>query len=564
MVSICRIPSPAFNTLIKTFVKQDINCGTCTKILLLKTFCLMSSSPPAESPSLSAECIVKGPESPVKKDETDDGPSKKKSEPQCNLSKRAKRRMAKIEMMEKNKNHKEQKRLRKLADPNADLNAGFSQDIFGETDYYFENGLRKVYPYYYTFTAFAKRRWVGRSLLEVTSAEFRAENEDYYRRAIESGAMTVNGEIVNLDYKLKDNDLVQNTIHRHENPVCDQTFEVLHEDKDVVVINKPSSIPCHPCGRYRFNSAVFILGKEMKQSNLRNIYRLDRLTSGVMVCGKTAKRTLELERHVRNREVEKEYVCRVVGEFPDGRISVDQPIDCLSNRVSVWKVSANGKASQTFFEKMSYNGKTSVVKCFPKTGRTHQIRVHLQYLGFPIVNDPIYNSEAFGPLRGKGGDYGKSEAEVIQAIEKEHNVGEWEEGENPLFAEKMRQPEEIKSEGACVDGTSSQDMDQRDDAKVEGQGEEEISGGVGGKSEDEPTAKRLKMTDTVGVVRQGFDLEKWKPDINCQACRRKYRDPSPSDLIMYLHALRYKGPDWDYQTALPDWAKEDFVKTEPS
>ena len=75
-------------------------------------------------------------------------------------------------------------------------------------------------------------------------------------------------------------------------------------------------------------------------------------------------------------------------------------------------MNSNGKQCKTIFERLNYNGKSSTVLCKPKTGRMHQIRVHLQYLGYPILNDNIYNSIAFGPNKGKGGVFGKSLEEV--------------------------------------------------------------------------------------------------------------------------------------------------------
>lgn len=95
-------------------------------------------------------------------------------------------------------------------------------------------------------------------------------------------------------------------------------------------------------------------------------------------------------------------------------ITVDQPIQKISHKIGLSIVDPAGKQSVTKFKKISFNGKTSLVHCFPRTGRMHQIRVHLQYLGFPIANDPLYNSFAYGPEKGKGGNYGKSKEEVIR------------------------------------------------------------------------------------------------------------------------------------------------------
>ena len=80
-------------------------------------------------------------------------------------------------------------------------------------------------------------------------------------------------------------------------------------------------------------------------------------------------------------KVLKEYVCRVEGEFPEGKTECSQPVEVVSYKIGVCKVSGHGKECRTEFERMSFNGSTSVVICRPFTGRMHQIRVHLQYLG---------------------------------------------------------------------------------------------------------------------------------------------------------------------------------------
>lgn len=73
----------------------------------------------------------------------------------------------------------------------------------------------------------------------------------------------------------------------------------------------------HPCGRYRHNTVVFILAKEYNLKNLRTIHRLDRLTSGILLFGRSPKKAKQMEHQIRNRLVQKEYVCRVEGEFPE-------------------------------------------------------------------------------------------------------------------------------------------------------------------------------------------------------------------------------------------------------
>uniref|UniRef100_A0A182XN27 Pseudouridine synthase RsuA/RluA-like domain-containing protein n=1 Tax=Anopheles quadriannulatus TaxID=34691 RepID=A0A182XN27_ANOQN len=120
---------------------------------------------------------------------------------------------------------------------------GFTDERYHETSYYIENGLRKVYPYYFTFTTFTKGRWVGEKILDVFAREFRAHPAEEYERCIKAGTLTVNYEKVPTDYRLKHNDLLANIVHRHEVPVTSQPITIVHMDDDIVVVNKPASIP---------------------------------------------------------------------------------------------------------------------------------------------------------------------------------------------------------------------------------------------------------------------------------------------------------------------------------
>ncbi|GAB1600102.1 RNA pseudouridylate synthase domain-containing protein 2-like [Argonauta hians] len=424
---------------------------------------------------------------------------------------------------------------------------GYGADVLSETEYYFENNLRKTYPYYYTFRSHVKGRWKGRTLLDVFVKEFHVVSDETLIDDMKNGLLLVNNKPTSGDHVLSFNDVISHTIHRHENPVVGSKLEILEDNEDLIVINKPSSIPCHPCGRYRYNSIVFILGKEYGYSNLRNIYRLDRLTSGVLICAKTAKKTRQLEDQILNRKVRKEYVCRVVGKFPDGDVEVNQPLECINHKISLWQVGPNGKESRTTFTRLSYNGKSSVVRCIPYTGRTHQLRVHLQYLGHPIINDPLYNGPAWGPEAGKGTIFQcKIDNKTISDdVMKNHNIGLWDNGPNPNFEVRLQQLAKEK----LATANHKDNIDQEVEDTIE------------------PDAKRQKTSDqseclnTVKhkeILRPEFDLEKWIPDENCQHCKTLYLDPQPNDLVMYLHALSYKGPDWEYRTDLPDWAAPDW------
>ncbi|XP_064554002.1 pseudouridylate synthase RPUSD2 [Drosophila montana] len=455
---------------------------------------------------------------------------------------------------------------------------GFTDERYQETSYYMENGLRKVYPYYFTFTTFTKGRWVGEKILDIFSKEFRAHPAEEYERCIQTGTLTVNFEKVPIDYRLKHNDLLANIVHRHEVPVTCQPITIVHMDEDIVVVNKPASIPVHPCGRYRHNTVVFILAKEFSLKNLRTIHRLDRLTSGLLLFGRSPKKARQMEQQIRNRQVEKEYICRVEGIFPDGVVECKEPIEVVSYKIGVCKVSQKGKDCTTTFQKLSQNGKTSVVLCKPLTGRMHQIRVHLQYLGFPILNDPLYNHEVFGPLKGRGGDIGgKTDDELIRDLINIHNAENWLgidcDSDISLFKNTKDETdlESLSSDQTFAVHHSDDDVgaNSRETTPPCLENPQTVdsikqlhctnsSPVFSGKADVAPTLPTGLQIPNGTQTDLGLASDKVVIDKHCYECKVHYRDPKPKDLVMYLHAWKYKGPGWEYETELPNWAIADW------
>ncbi|XP_026864691.2 RNA pseudouridylate synthase domain-containing protein 2 [Electrophorus electricus] len=446
----------------------------------------------------------------------------------------------------------------------------FNQEHFAETSYYFEGGLRKVYPYYFDFKTYCKGRWIGRTLFEVFTTEFRAEPLDYYKKAVKVGRIRLNEIPVNdLNITLKNNDFMRNTVHRHEPPVSGRPLEVLVDDGKVVVVDKPASLPVHPCGRYRHNTVIFILGKERGLCGLHTVHRLDRLTSGVLLFARTLEVSKKLDQMVRDRQLEKEYVCRVEGEFLDGEVVCKEPILVVSFKVGLCRVHPKGKECCTVFQKLSYNGRSSVVRCLPLTGRTHQIRVHLQFLGFPILNDPIYGSSAWGPDRGKGGLLGMSDEELLEGLLQEHRSKE--------SLHLLDLSDEVIVEKSVVGSGDSVNNEMQVKAEsLTGECEGLCTLPVISLSTGEPkpnssissNCKELEMK-SVQIEKSDSHAEESSRSANCTMvvrdhlcgeCKIVRPDPTEKELVMYLHALRYKGPDFEYSTRLPDWADENWVQ----
>lgn len=300
---------------------------------------------------------------------------------------------------------------------------------------------------------FVKKRWLGRTVLDVFVSEFKSQPQEYYERALADGRLTVCGERAAADRVLKNGEWVTHLTHRHEPPVrCPRRLEVLYNDEHKIVVAKPPTVPVHPCGAYRYNSLTVILAREHGMPELSLCHRLDRLTSGLVILAKDKETAVTMHKQFHGGDVHKSYVARVRGCFPtcafplvagdeaadvgaasdrapcaagpckrdeyaelvssdapssesEGkaaqRVRVWAPLQVASAAAGVHEVHPDGKPAETVFTLLSSDGETSVVRCEPKTGRTHQIRLHLQWLGHPIANDPNYG----GDLRfGLGAD----------------------------------------------------------------------------------------------------------------------------------------------------------------
>lgn len=278
--------------------------------------------------------------------------------------------------------------------------------------YLIENGLRKVKPYIHTFETYAKNYMFKKKIISF-AADY---GQTDLPRDCQLGRLRVNKKKVTENYKIKQYDTIAHTVHVHEPPVVSEPLEVLLENADFFIINKPASIPIHPCGRYFNNSMIKIIEHEYNLTNLKFQNRLDRDVSGIQVFCKTKTVSALMQDLNVNNQVKKIYLAEVDGaNFPD-QIKCEAPIN-TDNRVSY--VSETGKLSSTTFYKVKSGDKSSLVLCSLGSGRQHQIRVHLQYLGFPISDDFLYNSvELFGPERGKGAAFKPEEIEKIELMKK--------------------------------------------------------------------------------------------------------------------------------------------------
>ncbi len=206
----------------------------------------------------------------------------------------------------------------------------------------------------------------------------------------------INGKTVKAGYKLRLNDHIKVTVDLLNQQAPAKDLPVLFENDDVIVINKPAGLLTHSKGsiNHEFTVANFILSKihgfEMPNNRAGIVHRLDRGTSGVIICAKNPEVLKFLQKQFSFRKVKKNYVAIVSGMPEPGEAIIDVPIERNPAKPRQFRAGQHGKPAQTHYQAKRINRLWSLVKLQPATGRTHQLRVHLSYIKHPILGDIVY------------------------------------------------------------------------------------------------------------------------------------------------------------------------------
>lgn len=169
---------------------------------------------------------------------------------------------------------------------------------------------------------------------------------------------------------------------------------VLYEDNDCVVINKPPGVLTHALNLHGGEPSVasFMRDKAAGLGGERAgiVHRLDRATSGVIICAKNQATLSWLQKQFSVRKVKKIYTAVVEGRPKQAEAVIDMPIERNPKAPATFRVGANGKPSRTHYKILKQSANRSLLELTPETGRTHQLRVHLAKIGTPIIGDPLY------------------------------------------------------------------------------------------------------------------------------------------------------------------------------
>lgn len=233
------------------------------------------------------------------------------------------------------------------------------------------------------------------------------------QQAADAGCIIVNGKVTKSSYKVKPGDVVSIVMDRprYELEVIaeDIPLDIVYEDADVLVVNKPAGLVVHPGHGNYSGTLVNALAWHFKDNpdydvndpRMGLVHRIDKDTSGLLVVAKTPEAKTNLGEQFFNKTTRREYVAVIWGEFPEkqGTITGDiarNPRNRL--QMAVVDEPGIGKHAVTHYEEIESFGYVSVVKCRLETGRTHQIRVHMKHKGHPLFNDERYGGDQI--LRG--------------------------------------------------------------------------------------------------------------------------------------------------------------------
>lgn len=236
--------------------------------------------------------------------------------------------------------------------------------------------------------------------LDAYLAQYWPENSrSTWHKYIELGYVSVNGIVQTSPKKsLREDDEVTTNVP-DEPTFHDDVLPIIHQDDNVLVIDKPVGVLSHSKGAINeeFTVADF-LGRYSSYHAYTNrpgiVHRLDRDTSGVMIGALNDDTASLLQRQFADRKVHKTYIAVVDGTPKQSEALIDLPIGRNPKHPSQFRVDPQGKSAQTAYKVLASDGKHSLVELRPRTGRTHQLRVHMAHLGTPIYGDRVYGKES--------------------------------------------------------------------------------------------------------------------------------------------------------------------------
>lgn len=226
------------------------------------------------------------------------------------------------------------------------------------------------------------------------------KSRSFIQNLIEEGKVLVNNSLKKSNYKLKTKDVVELTI---PDPVElnikaeDIPIDIMYEDRDVIVVNKPQGMIVHPApGVYEGTLVNALLSHCSDLSGINGVtrpgivHRIDKDTSGILVAAKNDFAHNKLSEQLKNHSMTRKYIALTEGIIKNASGTIDAPLGRHSIERMKIAVVKDGRNAVTHYKVLKLYKSNTLVECQLETGRTHQIRVHMSYIGHPLVGDPVY------------------------------------------------------------------------------------------------------------------------------------------------------------------------------
>ena len=222
------------------------------------------------------------------------------------------------------------------------------------------------------------------------------------QRLLETGKILVNGKKVKASYKVQLNDKItmeEEKAVEIELKAQDIPVDIIYEDSDIIVVNKPKGMVVHPANGNPDGTLVNAIMSICKDSlsgiggEIRPgiVHRLDKDTSGILIVAKNDKAHINLSEQIKAHKVKKTYIALVKGIVKENNATINMPIGRSEKDRKKMAVTKKGKEAITHFKVLKRYDKYTLLEINIETGRTHQIRVHLSQIGYPIVGDEVYS-----------------------------------------------------------------------------------------------------------------------------------------------------------------------------